>query len=827
MSCVPSAPWSMAFTDPAFDLSALRSSVAMPDGGALVTTIPPSSPTPTSMLTRVDPAGNVLWSRTGNFTATAPDAGCGVFVAGYAPTGQSEVLGATVVCEAGMCAFVARLGADGERLWLHVYQPGQGMQAYPMHVAVASDRVVVSGTFNGTLDFGTGALPAPEPAMVANQFVAALSLDGAGLWSRALTSPPPNSTFGGLAVSADGDVVVTGEFVTSVDFGNGPLLPPSAASTLSAFVAAYDPSGALRFSKAFEKHGTSELTAARGALGEIYLAGHVFSGGVDFGGGRVGDDAQKNLVIAKLDRDGHHIASRGLPDPSYCELTGLAIDAEGRVWVGGDGFVVEANGEGWTAPPQALGGSGMRCVSSIGLSQAGTMVVSGEVDDTVDLGTGPLSTSGHRGVFAGTLAPATSGGSIGSCAEACTSCVPSAPWSTAITDSAVGVYPARMRVEMPDRGALLVAKSVVTNPIQDQSVLTRFDPSGAVQWSRSSHAFIPAAAPGAACDIVLAGGVPHGTTDLFGQPLECSSSFCVFVAKLDANGDPVFRRIYEPGDGNGAEAWRVAVTPDGRIVVAGHFEGTLDFGAGPMTAPAGSGFDNTFVATLTPDGEALWSHMVVKTDSVGYELGGLAVSADGDVVLSGTYLDFIDLGDGLVGPMNPTWNWGGFLIAYAPSGERRFVKYIDGGINWHFARGPSGEIYVAGSTPSESIIDSVWPTSVPLPRNLVVAKLDQDGNILWTKAFADAPCALVGLALGPQGHVWAGGNGVVRELDAGGALLGVHTLGGAGMRCVENIGFVDGGLPLVTGRFDGTIDLGTGTLSAGAFDSTFVGALGL
>jgi hypothetical protein len=77
--------------------------------------------------------------------------------------------------------------------------------------------------------------------------------------------------------------------------------------------------------------------------------------------------------------------------------------------------------------------------------------------------------------------------------------------------------------------------------------------------------------------IVVVGNY-SGTIDFGGGPLP-SAAQAMFVAKIDAFGAHVFSHDYvsgTPGD--------VAIDSSGNIVLVGKFDGSLDFGGGPMTS---------------------------------------------------------------------------------------------------------------------------------------------------------------------------------------------------------------------------------------------------
>ncbi|MBL9027306.1 MAG: hypothetical protein JNL21_34245 [Myxococcales bacterium] len=77
--------------------------------------------------------------------------------------------------------------------------------------------------------------------------------------------------------------------------------------------------------------------------------------------------------------------------------------------------------------------------------------------------------------------------------------------------------------------------------------------------------------------------------------------FDQFIAKLDCAGNVIFARGF--GSYENQELFtRLAVDGAGNIVVAGELVGTFDFGAGPMAGNA----SDAFVVKLAPDGSPLW-----------------------------------------------------------------------------------------------------------------------------------------------------------------------------------------------------------------------------
>jgi hypothetical protein len=156
----------------------------------------------------VDPAGNVLV--TGSWV------------------GELDLGGGLLTDDRNERLFVGKFsGVDGSYLWSkapaasEVNTRGQG-------VAVdAGGNVLVAGTFynglyGGWVDFGGGPLSCAGGSQ--NIFVAKFSgLDGSHFWSKGFGSGTEGGWGQGVATDPSGNVLVTGEFYGTVDFGGGPL----------------------------------------------------------------------------------------------------------------------------------------------------------------------------------------------------------------------------------------------------------------------------------------------------------------------------------------------------------------------------------------------------------------------------------------------------------------------------------------------------------------------------------------------------------------------------------------------------------------------------
>jgi len=170
---------------------------------------------------------------------------------------------------------------------------------------VAVDRsgnVVVTGYFEGTVDFGGGPLTS---AGFGDVFVASYSPAGAHRWSKRFGSSKSYGLGRGVAVDKSGNAVVTGDFEGTVGFGGAPL---KSAGEDDTFVASFDPTGTHRWSKRFgsasSEHydgttfGDSYGVALDGS-GNVVVTG-TFQETVDFGGGPLTSASCTDIFLLRL-----------------------------------------------------------------------------------------------------------------------------------------------------------------------------------------------------------------------------------------------------------------------------------------------------------------------------------------------------------------------------------------------------------------------------------------------------------------------------------------------------------------------------------------------
>lgn len=172
-------------------------------------------------------------------------------------------------------------------------------------------------------------------------------------------------------------------------------------------------------------------------------------------------------------------------------------------------------------------------------------------------------------------------------------------------------------------------------------LLVRYDPDGALLWAKALGGpgmdMAPVVAFDSAGDLFVA-AMFEGTVDFGGGPLTAVSSRDVVVAKFDG---PSGAHLWSKSAGGGADEapHGIAVSPDGDVAVTGWFGNSIDFGTGPLTPGGG------FVAVLSgQDGAGIWARALSNGTNVGG--CGLGFDAAGDLLVTGWFQGELDFGGG-------------------------------------------------------------------------------------------------------------------------------------------------------------------------------------
>jgi hypothetical protein len=398
--------------------------------------------------------------------AVAVDASGNVIVTGYFE-GTVDFGGGALASAGGVDIFVAKFGPDGTHLWSKRFGDGSDQIAYAI-AADASGNVFVTGSFSGAVDFGGGALTS---AGYFDIFVAKFGPDGTHLWSKRFGDWDFQEACA-VAVDASGNVIITGHFESYVDFGGGWL---ECAGAPDIFVVKFGPDGAHLWSKRFGDGGSQlSRSVAVDASGNVFITG-FFWGTFDFGGDALTCAGREDIFIAKFGSDGAHLWSKRFGDWDYQEANAVAVDA------------------------------------------AGNVIVTGWFFGTVDFGGGVLTSADSMDIFVAAF------GSDGA-----------HRWSKRFGDE-------------DDQEAKAIAVDALGN-------------------------------------VVVTGSL-EGTVDFGGGAARSAGAKDIFIAKFRSDGAYLWSERF--GDGSDQMAYAIATDNEGNALVAGYFAGAVDFGGGALTSAGG------------------------------------------------------------------------------------------------------------------------------------------------------------------------------------------------------------------------------------------------
>ncbi len=170
-----------------------------------------------------DGDGNHRWSRrfgdADDQTANAVrvDGNGDIVVAGDF-VGQVDFGGGVMTNGGWYNAFVVKFDSEGRHVWSHGYGE-TGLQSVSGLALDSDDNVVVTGYFDGIVDFGGGPLLCNVESDV---FILELDADGAHVWSDGFGDPDFQY---GIMCATDGarGILMTGWFAGGIDFGGGTL----------------------------------------------------------------------------------------------------------------------------------------------------------------------------------------------------------------------------------------------------------------------------------------------------------------------------------------------------------------------------------------------------------------------------------------------------------------------------------------------------------------------------------------------------------------------------------------------------------------------------
>ena len=231
---------------------------------------------------------------------------------------------------------------------------------------------------------------------------------------------------------------------------------------------------------------------------------------------------------------------------------------------------------------------------------------------------------------------------------------------------------------------------ITTSSSGFDAYVAAFALDGAHLWSRTASASPSGRLTGLALDLdgnLYATGFYYGSSAGFGgQALPPSNEHDAFIVSFAPNGTA----RWSLGVGGPAVDWFKDIAVDNGIVyVGGYFQSTVDFGSGAVTP---LGMSDGIVASYSTDGMFRWSR-ALGMSSCG-SINGLAIDQDG-VLLVGWFEATVDLGT----RMTSVGSSDGFVIGLNTNGVERSALQLGANL-FDDIRGvevaADGSVYVVG-----------------------------------------------------------------------------------------------------------------------------------
>ena len=387
-------------------------------------------------IAKYSPTGTLLWAK--RFGGTSPDmvtsivldSSGNIVITGYF-AGTTSFGGSSLTSAGGYDIFIAEYSSSGTHIWSKRF--GTANYDYSYGVAVDnSGNSVITGEFYGTITFGGSSLTSSYP----DAFLAKFSPTGAHIWSKKFQNSYAYDTGMGVTIDHSDNIVLTGYFNGTIDFGGGPFIATRYIDGISyysdIFVAKFSSAGTHIWSKSFGATGEDRGKAvAIDSSNNIIVTGNFgdyFYTVPDFGGGTLVAADGYDIFLVKLSAStGAHIWSFALNDSvSADKAMGIAVDAGNNILLTGyyvknivlgstiyttptafdsNVFVVKYSSGGSHIWSKSFGSSGEEQGNGVTVDSSNNVIVTGRFNSTVNFGGGLLTSAGLFDGFLLKLAP--------------------------------------------------------------------------------------------------------------------------------------------------------------------------------------------------------------------------------------------------------------------------------------------------------------------------------------------------------------------------------------------------------------------------------------
>lgn len=461
--------------------------------------------------------------------------------------------------------------------------------------------------------------------------------------------------------SRPGEGGVSGDLALRVERGAGDLTSPRelAVDRLLAerpldLGASDQPTGGPSHQLSMNYGGPSTddaFAVAFDPAGNLYLAGSVM-GTVDLGNGPLGPvGASSDAFVASFQPNGAYRWAKRIAGASIDAASAIAVDQNGVVYVTGsfrdtvdlgsgavtspgfdDIFLVSYTATGAYRWGKRLGGTAADQGTSVSVDGAGNVILAATFGGQVDVGGKVLSSSGNTDVA---LVSYTGGGVL--------------RWANAFggasSDWAVAAATPSGEVRLAGwiGGTATYGGETLTSAGSFDIVVASYDASGGHLWSMRAGGTGSDRAQGICVDAagtLFVTGAFEGSASFGGATLVSAGVSDIFAVSYDAAGALRFSKRF--GTNLYDRGYAAAVDGAGALYLTGYHSDGADFGGGPLAASS----DDIHVVKLSSTGAHLWSR---SFGGVFADVGhAIAVSSAGAIAVAGQMMASVDFGGGVL-----------------------------------------------------------------------------------------------------------------------------------------------------------------------------------
>lgn len=309
------------------------------------------------------------------------------------------------------------LPTNGQASWNSLQHFGNGSYNISDCLKIdGSGNRYISGTFEGTIDFGGTSLSSAGNRDI---FLIKQDANGALVWAHRMGGGSYDQA-SKIALNASGDIFLVGAFRSTANF-SGSSITISAQGNTDGFIAKYDNNGNVLWANKMNG-GADEATrtVVAGNNGDVYVGGD-FNGSVNLSGISLSTTGAYDCFIAKYDANGVIVWANRLGGSGNDGQNDMSVDAQDNVYTTGgisgtttvtfsnssttlsssgtDGLVTKYSPTGSLIWAQFIGGSSSDWTAGISTNTGNNFFVTGYFQGTIIIGGTTFISNGGSDVY--------------------------------------------------------------------------------------------------------------------------------------------------------------------------------------------------------------------------------------------------------------------------------------------------------------------------------------------------------------------------------------------------------------------------------------------